>query len=169
MSALLAQQTNKNNNTDDLVAALNRVREQTPGGGNNNDKPKVKSPEVFNGDRTKLSNFLMQVNLVFKQLPGSYSSDTSKIYYTIGFLRGAPETSIRSYINLADDKAPDYLKDLGKFQAYLKEKLGDADDRWTAAREIKKVRQRSSAALYLGCSALSTIEHGAGDPPQLSR
>ena len=110
-------------------------------------KPKVNTPDTFNGEWNKLTNFLMQVNLVFKLQPRRYVTDTLKIYYVTGYLWGAPETSIKSYLSLPEDRMPDLLKDFSKFEEYLKNTWGNPDKRCTAATKIYKIRQTGSSAL----------------------
>ena len=66
---------------------------------------------------------------------------------SIGYLRGAPETSLKSYLILPDDRIPSFLKYYDGFEAYLKNTWG-ADERNTAAIKISKVRQTGSPATH---------------------
>ena len=71
---------------DAVAAALRNIWQSTTPLHNSYKEPKVNTPDMFNGDQNKLTNFLMQVNLVFKLQPHRYVTDILKIYYVIGYL-----------------------------------------------------------------------------------
>ena len=148
LTTIIAAQANRSYSDDIIVNALRNTRSSQSPFDSSGKEPKVNNPDVFQGERNKLTNFLMQVNLVFKLQPRRYTTHESKIYYVIGYLRGAPETSIKSYLSLPDTKIPDFLKDYSKFETYLKNTWGDPDERRTAAIKINEVRQVGSSAAY---------------------
>lgn len=53
----------------------------------------------------------------------------------------APETSFSSYL---DNRTPNLLKDVSKFEEYQKKTWADPDERHIAATKIYKVRQTGS-------------------------
>ena len=86
LTTIIATQASRSNVDDAVAAALRNVRQSTTPSHNSYKEPKVNMPDTFNGERNKLTNFLMQVNLVFKLQPRRYVTDISKIYYVIGYL-----------------------------------------------------------------------------------
>lgn len=145
---LVSKQASQPSSEEAILQALRSARVSQSPFDNSGKEPKVNSPDVFSGERSKLTNFLMQVNLVFKLQPRRYTTDEAKIYYVIGYLRGPPETSIKSYLALPNDRTPDFLKYYDEFETYLKGTWGDPDERNTAATKIYEVRQTGSSAVY---------------------
>ena len=148
LTNILAAQANSKTTDEAVASAMRDIRDSRSPLYESYKEPKVNAPDTFSGERSKLTNFLMQVNLVFKLQPRRYVTETDKIYYVVGYLRGAPETSIKSYLSLPDDKTPELLKDFSKFEEYLKSTWGDPDERRTAATRIYEVRQTGSSAQY---------------------
>uniref|UniRef100_A0A8D0D3W8 Retrotransposon gag domain-containing protein n=1 Tax=Sander lucioperca TaxID=283035 RepID=A0A8D0D3W8_SANLU len=51
-------------------------------------EPPVTSPEPFFGELNKCRGFLLQCGLIFQQKPLSFASESSKVHYALGLLRG---------------------------------------------------------------------------------
>lgn len=51
-------------------------------------EPPTTSPEPFTGELNKCRGFLLQCRLVFQQKPLSFSTESSKVHYALGLLRG---------------------------------------------------------------------------------
>uniref|UniRef100_A0AAY5KLT4 DUF4939 domain-containing protein n=1 Tax=Esox lucius TaxID=8010 RepID=A0AAY5KLT4_ESOLU len=51
-------------------------------------EPPVTAPEPFAGELNKCRGFLLQCGLVYRQKPQSFATDSSKVHYALGLLRG---------------------------------------------------------------------------------
>lgn len=51
-------------------------------------EPPVTSPEPFSGELSKCHGFLLQCGLGFQQRPLSFATESSKVHYALGLLRG---------------------------------------------------------------------------------
>jgi hypothetical protein len=61
-------------------------------------RPKVKKPDTFHGERTKLRGFLVQLEIYFSNQEKEFEHDRAKILYTTSLLRDAAEKWITPYI-----------------------------------------------------------------------
>lgn len=107
-------------------------------------KTKVNAPVPFDGNRSKLRDFLTQVGLNFRANPIGYQSDGQKITFIGSYLSGSP---LGWFTSLMESESP-LLDDYDGFVAALKSNFGDSDERSTAERNILKLRQKGSAAKY---------------------
>ena len=109
-------------------------------------EPKIKDPDTFDGKRDALNGFLTECELVFALQPSRFADDLTKVNYMTSLLRGMPLQAIRPHI-LASPK-PAFLLSIDEFIAYLKTNYGDPDEKGTARRKLKALRQTGSASAY---------------------
>ncbi|KIJ36958.1 hypothetical protein M422DRAFT_260589 [Sphaerobolus stellatus SS14] len=97
---------------------------------------KLRDPDTYDGTNPeKLQNFLFLCSLVFKSKAKTYSSNTSKIYYALSFLRGAA----LEYFELA-------------FVEELKANFGTAsteEDAETALEELKMEKHHQATQFFI--------------------
>jgi hypothetical protein len=109
-------------------------------------EPKIKDPETFNGQRDQLNAFLTECTLVFELQPSRFPDDRTKINYMISLLRGTALMAIRPH--LSGVVRPLFLQVYDDFVAYLKTNFGDPNEKGTARRKLKALRQTNSASAY---------------------
>ena len=64
----------------------------------NTGRPKVKQPDVFRGERSKLRESLAQIKVCFRLVGWAEGHDTEKIEYTTSLPRGSAVTWMTPYI-----------------------------------------------------------------------
>ena len=124
------------------IAAQNR-RTPTP---HSTKEPKVKDPETFHGQRDTLNAFLTECELIFELQPSRFAEDRTKVSYMISLLRGTPLLAVRPL--LSEIPRPIMLEDFVLFVEYLRTNYGDPDEKGTARRKLKSLRQVGPASSY---------------------
>ena len=109
-------------------------------------EPKIKDPETFSGQRDTLTAFLTECELIFELQPSRFPDDRTKVGYLISLLRGTPLLAVRPL--LQEIPRPFILEDVVLFVEYLKTNYGDPDERGTARRKLKALRQTGPASSY---------------------
>ena len=109
-------------------------------------EPKAKDPETFHGQRNKLTAFLTECEIYFSVQSSCFTSDSIKINFMISYLRDSPLLAIRPYLGRTEK--PNFLEEYPKFIEYLKTNYGDPDEKASAIRRLKSLRQTSSASAY---------------------
>jgi hypothetical protein len=109
-------------------------------------EPKIKEPETFHGDRNALNCFLTECDLVFELQPSRFQDDRTKVSYMISLLRDTPLLAIRPL--LSEYPRPFILEDYPAFVKHLRTNYGDPDEKGTARRRLKALRQMGSASAY---------------------
>ena len=109
-------------------------------------EPKAKDPETFHGQRNKLTAFLTECKIYFSVQSSCFTSDSIKINFMISYLRDSPLLAIRPYLGRTEK--PNFLEEYPKFIEYLKTNYGDPDEKASAIRRLKSLRQTSSASAY---------------------
>lgn len=109
-------------------------------------EPKIKDPDTFHGERSKLNSFLTECSLVFRLQSSKFPDDVTKVFYAISFLRDSPLLAIQPH--LADYPPPDFLEDYSKFKEYMRMNYGDPDEKGTARRRLRSLVQKGSASAY---------------------
>lgn len=109
-------------------------------------EPKVKDPETFHGQRDGLNAFITECELVFELQPSRFLDDRTKVSYMISLLRGSPLLAVRPLMSAVP--RPFILEDHRSFVDYLRTNYGDPDEKGTARRKLKALRQTSSASAY---------------------
>jgi hypothetical protein len=109
-------------------------------------EPKVKDPETFNGQRDLLNAFITECTLIFELQPSRFPNDRTMIGYMVALLRGTALMAVRPH--LVAEIRPVFLQSYVSFIDYLKTNFGDPDEKGTARRRIKGLRQTTSASAY---------------------
>jgi hypothetical protein len=109
-------------------------------------EPKAKDPETFHGLRSSLNAFLTECDLVFELQPSRFQDDRVKVSYMISFLRDTPLLAIRPL--LSETPRPGILDNYSSFVNHLRTNYGDPDEKGTARRKLKALRQLGPASTY---------------------
>ena len=109
--------------------------------------------EFFHGERAKLRAYLMQVKLVHALNPSKYSSESNKVMIAATYLRGDAQSWFEPYFSkqLDGDDDPETIRIFKSFDYYeekLKQVFGNVDEERVAARMLRQLRQKGSAAQY---------------------
>jgi hypothetical protein len=127
------------------IAAQTRQPSATPAH-NTSKEPKVKDPETFHGQRDTLNAFLTECELIFELQPSRFVDNRTKVSYMISLLRGTPLLAVRPL--LSQIPRPIILEDFALFVDYLRTNYGDPDEKGTARRKLKALRQIGPASSY---------------------
>ena len=101
-------------------------------------KLKLKEPDVFRGERSKLRGWLAQMKIYFTLMGWANDHDQEKITYTTSLLRGDAETWITPYIeNL---KRPTW-ETWPQFTEELNNQFGIIDKKGEARNRLKHITQ----------------------------
>lgn len=123
---------------------------------------KISVPEAFHGERSKLSGFLIQVNLYLSFHKTKFSSDTEKVLWIVTLLRGPALGWIEGYVadymmktnergEMMRHMLPNtikYMHTLSGFVEGLTTTFGEIDGAKKAAIALQTLRQKGSAATY---------------------
>lgn len=111
-------------------------------------EPKPADPPTFKGDAKELDEFIVKLNMVFRQLPGRYPTGGSKIDFAIGFLGGRAFKTVSSYLQLDEADQPLFLHDYDAFKRFLKHNFGGSNEKAAAQAALDKLVQTGSASSY---------------------
>lgn len=128
------------------IAAQNRQPLTTPAPHTTSREPKVKDPETFHGQRNTLNSFLTECELIFELQPSRFANDRTKVSYMISLFRGTPLLAVRPL--LSQQPRPIMLEVFTLFVEYLQTNYGDPDEKGTARRKLKSLRQVGPASSY---------------------
>ena len=109
-------------------------------------EPKVKDPETFHGQRDSLNAFILECELIFELQPSRFGDDRTRVSYMISLLRGTPLLAVRPLMSY--DPRPIMLDSHRLFVEYLQTNYGDPDEKGTARRKLKNLRQNGPASTY---------------------
>lgn len=136
--------------SNNMIARLLAEREvvQSRAGFDRNSRgPKVHMPDTFNGERTKVNNFITQCELYLSLRSYEFhGNEVTMIRWMIGFLRDTALNAVQPY--LTHSAPPDWLTEKSKFFKHLRSSYGDPDERGTAERKLQSLVQKGSAAKY---------------------
>ena len=104
-------------------------------------EPPVTSPEPFAGELNKCRGFLLQCRLVFAQKPHSFASETSKVQYALGLLRG--RALVWAEAVFTNQRTEGYSFD--EFSSRLKTVFDHPDHAGNASKRLLKLRQGTSS------------------------
>jgi hypothetical protein len=71
-------------------------------GGGRSSNPKIKEPDPYHGERTKLRPFLAHCELKFRTEPNKFDTDEKKIAYTSSLLKGVAWNWVEPLITAED-------------------------------------------------------------------
>jgi hypothetical protein len=102
--------------------------------------PKIKEPDTFHGDRTKLRGFLVQLEIYFNNQPQLFPGDNEKNGFAISLLRDAAEKWITPYIEGTLERPWITWEEL---KQALKKMFGDIGAKEAAQNKLERLRQGS--------------------------
>ena len=102
-------------------------------------RPRVQQPSHFEGERTKLRIFLVQLGIYFKALGWNEDQHHKKITYAKSLVRGAAGQWLVPYVK---GRLAENWETWGQFVETLKLHLGDMDAKETARNKITGITQR---------------------------
>ena len=119
-------------------------------------EPKVNQPDTFTGTRSKVNSFISQLDIYFTLRPSQFSSDIEKIFFAASYLRDSAfhwfEPQLRlltAHASGSLDSLPEtVVKTYSDFRTTLRATFGDIDEIATAERQLKSLRQTTSASFY---------------------
>lgn len=75
-------------------------------------RTKVREPDAFDGsDPSKLRNFLIQNELVFRNRPAEFTDEEKRINHALSYLTGTAQQWFQPYIEMAFADQPQFLHD----------------------------------------------------------
>ncbi|BEI82271.1 hypothetical protein CcaverHIS002_0301390 [Cutaneotrichosporon cavernicola] len=98
-------------------------------------------PEAFSGRRSDLGTFLASLDECFEREPSTFSSDSAKVIFATGHLRG---TALKWAMAHPDASGGTF----DKFVEDLQARFGNPDPKETAFSQLKKLKQHGSARSY---------------------
>jgi len=101
-------------------------------------RPRVQQPSHFEGERTKLRIFLVQLGIYFDALGWNEDQHHKKITYTKSLLRGAAGQWLVPYV---EGRLEENWETWGQFMETLKLHFGDMDAKETAQNKITGITQ----------------------------
>ena len=104
----------------------------------NTTRPKIKEPDVFRGERSKLREWLAQMKVYFRLVGWAEGYDTEKIVYSTSLLRGSAGTWMTPYIK--DLKQPTWTT-WPQLSEELRNQCGVIDRKGEARNRIKNITQ----------------------------
>jgi hypothetical protein len=105
-------------------------------------EPRVSLPEKFDGDRTKLRDFVNQVRLVFRLQPHRYATEETQVGLIGSLLTG---TALSWFSSLLEKDSP-LLADLDQFLEEFSRTFGERDRALIATTKLRTLQQRSRPA-----------------------
>ena len=105
-------------------------------------EPRVSLPEKFNGDRTKLRDFVNQIRLVFRLQPHRYSTEETQVGLIGTLLTG---TALSWFSSLLEKNSP-LLANLDQFLEEFSRTFGERDRALIATTKLRTLQQRSRPA-----------------------
>ena len=122
---------------------------------------KVREPDTYSGERSKLKHLLLQVELYIGFNSTRFASDTEKVAWTVTLLRGPALNWVEGYLadylskqnngNVTREMKPETVKIFHTFAGFrdsIMQIFGEIDEGKHAVRELQTLRQRGSAATY---------------------
>jgi hypothetical protein len=105
-------------------------------------------PEPYYGkESSKLKHFITQCELMFRLNALRFANESVKVAYMTTFLRGSALDAVRPLIN---DPFALEMTSVEEFMEYLLVNFGNPDEKGTAKRKLKLLRQTGTASQYFG-------------------
>lgn len=110
---------------------------------------KTTKPDTFHGSRSKLRSFISQLAIYFALQPDDFNTDVNKIMFAASLLRDSAFDWFEPNLRKRDsDNPPPIITSYKTFIASLESTFGDIDAKATAERQLRSLRQTSSASSY---------------------
>ena len=126
---------------DELLSAVKSL-------GKSPSKPKVfgklREPETFTGKDLKwLKPFLFQCKLYFRNLPKTFWDNSTKVNFTLSYLRDVAQEWFEPGISGELDKIPDWIDNWNLFVDELQTNFGPFDEVGNVKRELVNLHMKS--------------------------
>jgi hypothetical protein len=114
---------------------------------------KVAKPDLYHGDRAKLEEWLLQMDLYFK-FAADAVDDEDKVSFVTTYMRGDAHRWIKPYLtkylddNNSDEDITMLFEDYARFKTQIRQVFGVSNEDSIAARAIQHLKQKRSAAEY---------------------
>lgn len=105
---------------------------------------KISEPQHFDGTRSKLRAFLMQVGTHFNANPRMYATDGQKVAFISSYLTGTAQSW---FLPLYEKNSP-LLNDYEAFVAKMRSAFSETDEIRKAENQLRKLRQQGSVTTY---------------------
>jgi hypothetical protein len=105
--------------------------------------PKVKDPDLYHGERSKLHAFITQCELKFNCEPNKFDSDVKRVNYASSRCRG----NAWSWIEPSIARGQSMYKTWEEFKTAITRAFGEADSKEVARRKFKAIRQGNRSAV----------------------
>jgi hypothetical protein len=114
--------------------------------GTRSNNPKIKEPEAYHGERTKLWPFLAHCELKFRTEPNKFDNDEKRIAYTSSLLKGIAWNWVEPFITGTVMATTTWIA----FKTSMERAFGEIDTREVAYEKFMKIQQgnRSAAAYW---------------------
>ena len=110
---------------------------------------KTTKPDTFHGSCSKLRSFISQLAIYFALQPDDFNTDVNKIMFAASLLRDSAFDWFEPNLRKRDsDNPPPIITSYKTFIASLESTFGDIDAKATAERQLRSLRQTSSASSY---------------------
>lgn len=129
-----------------LQAERNHLQQQV------NANLKIKTPDTYHGERTKLDAFLGSLELYFSTRMGM--SDSAKTLFAGSYMRDAAADWFKPYLDEWTETGGQptgigrILTDYEQFKEVMQQYFGDTDQQRTTERKLLALKQRGSASDY---------------------
>ena len=116
------------------------------------EKAKVSKPDLFDGGREKLDDWLLQFDLYFRFTNGIKPKD--QVPLAASYTRGRAQKWIKPYLRAYftdredDEDATKWIESWSLFKKQIQMVFGYSNEKQTAIRTIQHIRQKTSAAEY---------------------
>ena len=132
-----------------LTEKLDERRQTSPSpAGESRKEPRAKDPELFKGQRNKLTEFLTECRINFELQKSRFPDESTKVHFAISFLRETPLLAVQPHIANGPGSYPEFLQTFDSFADYLRRSYGDPDERGTAKRKLRGLVQTGAASDY---------------------
>lgn len=114
--------------------------------------PAMKAPDAFDGNPTKLRNFLQSCQLIFYNDEKTFFKDKKKVVYASSFLTGKAGKWIEPFLAHIDNEEPSYLLNSWKdFESQLFTLFGDPNEVRKAEKDLDNLQMKegSYASSYI--------------------
>lgn len=109
--------------------------------------PLVRLPDKFNGDKSHVRGFMLQLNLFFQFNTLFEGNDALKIAMVASLLSGDALNWVAPYLERPEQHA-NVLSNFSEFKALLMNTFGQKDRAHLAARELEQLRQGTHSAAW---------------------
>jgi hypothetical protein len=138
---------------EQMLAKIQQLTEQLSEANDQvaNAKTKIKEPDVYDGERAKLENFLQELDIYFTARSGM--NDLAKILFAASYFRETAASWFRPYMaGYTKNGGTDYPEVFDSYEGFketLRNFFGDSDRQAALERKILAMIQKGSASDYV--------------------